>query len=181
MPWEDVSWIDLVNCSATPNLNDLTKTGGVDGNWDAGARSVKEIASAVEGAGAEFHLFPGSAVGLSADNPDAGFESIDFCIKKGWGDVYSTDVYENGVWKAEVVWTSRNRIIFNTSGQLEFWGYNEDFEEWALYYTSTTLPTFPLFVDTSMPNFRFPPNIQNVLINSVVVAVVDHLPLMGLH
>ncbi len=181
MAWENVSWTDLVNCIASPDANDLTKNAGVDGAWDAGARSIQEIASAVEGAGVEFATWWGGACGLSADNPGQHYNTIDFCFLAGWGDIYSGYIYENGVFIMDAGLWSKNRIIINALGQIEYWGYDEGTATWSLIYTSLVAPSFPLFVDTSIAPVTWPPQIFDVLINGVVVAKIDHLPLLGVH
>lgn len=181
MAFEPVTWTDLVNCIASPDLNDLTKNAGVAGNWDAGAISSQQIALALEGTGIEFSLMPGAAAGLSADNPDQDYQTIDFCIMKGWGDIFSAYIYENGVYIDTIGIYNKYRILINASGQIEYWYYDASTDTWTLFYTSLVSPSFPLFMDTSINQQTNPPQVYYALINTGVIAKIDHLPLMGVH
>lgn len=71
---------------------DLVKTGGVHLNWDAQAYSNETFTGTTV---LEFTLGAnnGQAIGLSADNPDADYTTIDFALLNDAGTMYRA---ENG-------------------------------------------------------------------------------------
>jgi len=147
--WEDVVWTDMVNCYPYPNSNDLRKNAGTPYVFDAGAISTQTINSAIASAGIEFKLQGGfdSAAGLSADNPNQHYDTIDFCMLHFAGDIPATVIFENDVFKMDLGYldpTDKLNILINGSGRIEY--YVND----VLQYTSLNSPSFPLFMDTSI-------------------------------
>ncbi len=186
----------MVNVTATPDPNDLKKTGGVNGLWDAGAISVEQILAAIKDAGCEFILgtLDGldqiQACGLSEiENINNNYNTIDYCFYS-FGSGYTVQIYEHGLLRKTISILEADRdykfrILFNASGVIEYYRYLPSTDTWQLEYTSTILPEFPLFVDTALKN-RDPLDIytsiiRDVLIDVGVVAKIDHLPLMGVH
>lgn len=176
-----LTWTNFRNTDAYPKRNDLRKISGVEGEWDADAVSVEQIASAVEGYGITFTLEPETNYetfcGLSHDNPSAHWSTIDFCIDLFAGERPIVFIYENGVERLMVhpFLHANFKIIINALGQIEYWETDTP----SLLYTSLVAPTFPLFADASLCFYRT--EIVDALIDAGVVAKIDHLPLMGVH
>lgn len=175
MAYQNLTWTSFRNTDAYPNPNDLRKISGVQGAYDADAVSSEQIASAAEGAGIKFSLSPwlsgGVACGLSADNPDANYDTIDFCIMRFAGDFPTLRIYENGV----QVWDSGfpppapdvYTIQINAEGKIEY--YIGD----TLLYTSLNSPSFPLFADASIDVNGT--RVSEAQINVGVAAAPQHL------
>lgn len=185
MAWQPVSWIDLVNTSAAPNANDLSKVGGINGAYDADAISSQQIASAIAGAGFRLRTFlavgGGFGFGLSHDNPDRHYNSIDFCFLQYLGDLPGLFILENGV----EVWgdypSDHSNELFeikiNAAGQIEYYAGG------ILLYTSAVAPIFPLFVDCSLDTYGL--RLIGVEIETgfipPVVEKIDHMMLTKIH
>ena len=181
MAYIPLTWTNLVNVDTFPNANDLRKISGVPNVYDAGAVSAEQIASAIADAGIRFSIQNGAAggegVGLTADNPDQDWQTIDYCLMQ-WADgLPSIAVYENGtmMWSADLVIYSQYQISVNALGQIEFW----ETEFNTLLYTSLTAPSFPLFAKGSIDIYGT--RITGAQINTLVAAYVDHLMMMGVH
>ncbi len=175
MPFVALTWTSFRNTDAYPDADDLRKISGVANAYDADAVSAEQIASAVAGCGITFSLNPGVsggvACGLSADNPDANYTTIDYCIMYYSGDMPITVIYENGVnkWASEFQVWGGYKIIINASGQIEYY----DTDTNTLLYTSLTL-----FADASIDVYGT--RVLNAMIDAGVVKL-DYLPLMGVH
>lgn len=163
--WTDypaITWTSATNTTAT--ANDLQKTGGVDGIWDADAISDTSYRISTFGAGRGMQFKCGQTnkqvmAGLSADDPDANFNTLDFAIH--CRQDAKLEVYENGTSKYGASGTGAaytasdiislelnpsNKIVYKKNG--------------AILYTSTVTPSYPLWVDTSLKN-------SNATINDV--------------
>ena len=181
MPFVPLNWTEFRNTIASPDPNDLTKNAGVQYAFDADAISAEQIASAIAGAGIKFKLkqytVGGRAAGLSHDNPDADYTSIDYCIMCWRGDVPAVYIYENGTFVfdagAPPGESSFYTVMINDAGAIEY--YVAD----VLKYTSLVAPTFPLFADASIDVIAL--GVFDALIDVGVAAKIDHLPLMGVH
>ncbi len=140
---QPVTWTSLVNVTA--NGNSLQKTSGCDGCQDAGAISQQQISSGkgyVEFTASETTTY--RVIGLSNGNTDTTRADIDFAIQ--FGPNGGSDVRENGVYRnAETSYVTGDVFrIAVESGQVKY------YKNGALFYTSTTVPTYPLLVDTSL-------------------------------
>lgn len=159
MAWENVEWQDLVNVIAEPNSNDLRKNSGASFTWDAGARSLQQINSSAEGVGIEFWMadisgYCGVAAGLSADNPNQHYNTIDFCIRcipGGESGNPFTKVLEDGIEKFSFESTfGFFKLLINSGGYIEYYAKELLEDPWTFLYTSINLPSYPLFMDTSL-------------------------------
>lgn len=150
--------LTLTNMSFASGV--LTKTGGSNNVFDAQAFSSNQIASS------GFVQFKPSQtnasffIGLSADNADASFESIDyamFCFNNG-----NLIIYENGVEITTVgTYATSDVLRIEVSG-----GEVRYLQNGSVVYTSLVAPTFPLFMDSSFGT-------SNAAANSVVMNVTN--------
>lgn len=183
MPYDPITWIQLINCVAfgVPP-NSLRKNAGSSGGFDAGAISNEQIVAATPGMGMTCQFPFGTPhdmvfCGLSNTNPDQNYTSIRYALF--WsGSV--VDIYELGVYKGSFsgVFTSDTmfKILLNAAGKIEYYSDN------VLQYTSSLSPLFPLFVDTSLywNTATAKSQVNNVRIGSEVVVVkISHLMMMG--
>jgi hypothetical protein len=141
-----VTWTPpLVNASATPSSNDLTKPVGSSTAWDAGAASVETIERRgyVEFTTAENTT--DKAAGLSHGDSGQTLNDIDYAIylhsdgtvriREGGVHMGSFGPYAAGdVFRVEV---AGGVVTYSKNGASPF-------------YTSTAPPTFPLLLDTSL-------------------------------
>lgn len=127
----NVVWQDVVNCSAVGNI--LTKT-GADG-WDGGARSAQVIAYANDGyvEWVEHDVMKLHMVGLSQDDPDPGFMTIDWAVYNNNG---VGQVYENGT-NVSAFGTINNGDTIRVSKESNVIKY---YNNGVLKYTSLSLP-----------------------------------------
>lgn len=145
----DIVWTDKVNVTATGN--DLEKTGGSGGSWDAGATSTRVI---TRNGYVEFRLGSTSDTlmcGLSYGSAGEGYAEIDFAIYHNYnaGAPY-LQIYENGVGVTSGLGTASVddvlRVKVDEDGTVTYWKND------TLLYTSTEIPTYPLLVDCSINN-----------------------------
>lgn len=147
--YTDASWTSLTNTTATPDANDLKKTGGADGTWDAGAISTQQFAS--KGPGKFVRWRCGQTdkqamVALSADNPDASYTGLDFAMMCAIDGTLA--VFENGTLKGSELSTYTASDILSI--ELNASGYPTYRKNGTILYTSLTAPSYPLWVDTSI-------------------------------
>lgn len=144
----NINWTSLVNVTNTNNR--ITKTSGVNNAWDASAISSQKIgASATSGeiGRATFHnvRISGSKIfGLSHDNPDSGYSSIDYAF---YVDNTDWTIFENGVNLNNGALFGSGTAVFEivvTSNTVKYLLNGDE------VYQSSVAPTFPLFVDTSL-------------------------------
>lgn len=152
--YTNISWTSATNTTASPDSNDLTKTGGADGTWDSDAVSTLQFAS--KGPGKFIRWKCGQTnkqlmAGLSADDPDANFNTIDFavhCRQDGKLEVYENGTSKYGAGGTGATYTTSDII----SIELNSSGYPVYKKNGTTLYTSLTLATYPLRVDTSIKN-----------------------------
>jgi hypothetical protein len=135
-----VTWTDIVGVDAV--TNNLTKTAGA--GWNAGAASVESLASDgyVEFSTAEASTY--KMAGLSHGDTNADYADIDFAFYlTATGGVA---IYEAGALIGSFGTYAAGDVfrVQTTSGQIRY------FKNGALLYTSNSVPTAPLLVDTSL-------------------------------
>jgi hypothetical protein len=138
---ENVVWANAVRVAVTGNT--IVKNSGCDGCPDAGATSSQTIGSA--GGSIQFTVSPGgvAVVGLSNGNPGTTGNEIQFGFR-----FYATgnvEVREAGVYKtdfAPVAGAVYKVAVEN--GRVNY------YQNGSLKYSSATVPTFPLLVDSSL-------------------------------
>lgn len=125
----------------------LTKTGGVDGNYDAqaytnesftGTVNVQFTIPTVSGGGDAF------IIGLSADNPDASYTGIDFGLLNDTGTMYKSEngvLVSLGATSAGDIWKIE-RVI--ATGAVTY------YKNGAVANTSSNTSTAALIADTSL-------------------------------
>jgi hypothetical protein len=138
---DPVVWVNVVG--ATASGNDLSKTAVV--GWNAGASSSQALST-------DGYLqvtlgdTPGyTMVGLSADDPDTDWQSIDYALYTypPNGQLY---VYENGTFRTTLgAFAPGDTLRVELAGdQIVYW------RNGAAVYTSPTAPTLPLYADVAM-------------------------------
>lgn len=135
-----VVWTSPVKVAV--NGSTITKNGGCNGCWDAGAASQQTIASG--NGSVSFTVSNGTAgtVGLSTGNAGTGANDIKFGLRFFPGYV---EVRESGVWKES--WTvaaGATHKVAVDGGTVKYF-YNG-----TLKYTSTVAPAYPLLVDATI-------------------------------
>lgn len=165
--FEDVIWTSLTNTTTTPTSNDLKKTGGSDLTWDADAVSVQSIKSFKAGPVLIAHAGQTNLniiVGLADTDPGTTRDYIDYAIYfNSSGNLY---FFENGVSVSATY--GCGTPAYTTSDIVEIRlnssGYPQYVQNGTVLCTSTVLPTYPLFVDTSI--YHSNASILDVKINS---------------
>lgn len=155
--YETTPTFTLTNMAFSASTASITKTGGVNNVFDAQAVSTSDVI-----ASAGFVQFKASQnnqsfiIGLSADNPDAGSAGIDFgilCFNNG-----NALIHENGVEMTNTgAYTTSDVFRVQVSG-----GVVTYLKNGSVIYTSTTAPSFPLFMDSSFAQ-------SNAAANSLVM------------
>ncbi len=134
----------------------LTKTGGVDGNWDAGAFSVESFAAngyLQTTAGPHGPL--ARMIGLSTTNADAVWDTIHFgLLLGGTGDLF---VVESSSFNHTTTYASGDVLRIRRTGTTITYEKNG-----AVFYTSGTASTGALYVDTSFQTAAA--NVKNVIL-----------------
>jgi alpha-tubulin suppressor-like RCC1 family protein len=141
---ENVVWTNVVNAVALGD--NLTKSAGVTGAWDAGAASTRGIVSQdgyVEWVASETST--NRRLGLSHGDSDQNYTDIDFTLLLYGGALY---VCETGVQHGPFgTYATGDHLRVSVEGGVVTYRKNG-----ALLYTSTVAPTFPLLVDTALQN-----------------------------
>jgi hypothetical protein len=142
-----VTWTNMTNTTASGN--ELYKSDGTTG-WDAGAFSTESINSG----GGEI-TFKAKSIssatsgmyGLNTTDSGLTFQEIDFCVYI-YDDVLK--VYENGSYKCviynDLTTDDEIKIKVEPGAVPEVKYYVND----TLEYTSTNVPSFPLYFDTAL-------------------------------
>lgn len=140
----DISWTSAVGVSAVGN--NLTKTGGVNGAWDAGAVSTQTIGGPgyLEFSTNESNI--AKMAGLSNGNTDQNYTDIDFALYVT--QIPDVRVYEKGVYIG-TYGTYVTGDIFRVAIVGNVVSY---LKNGVVFYTSLQTPVFPLLVDTSIQN-----------------------------
>lgn len=142
-PSSAITWTSLVN--TTVNGSTITKTGGVDGTWDAGAISSQTLAS---GDGytqvtINDNINDGRMFGLNHNNSTASHTDIDYAFYTANGG--TLEIYENGSQKVSgLSYTLGDTLKVAVEG-----GVAKYYKNGALVYTSLQAPIYPLFTDIS--------------------------------
>jgi hypothetical protein len=143
-----VAWLNTVN--VTVSGNSIQKTGG-GAAWNAGAVSGAQL-NAGDGA-AQIQVDGGRAwrtFGLGNADPDQGYTSL----KYAWllADTGALYVLESGVNKGGFGnYASGDLLRVELSGgAVRYSRMAAGSGAWTLLYTSTVVPTYPLFMDTSI-------------------------------
>ena len=133
-------WTSPVNVTVSGST--ITKSGGCDSCWDAGAISQQTI---IAGNGSvEFTVTGGASatVGLSHGNAGTSASEIAYGLRFFPGYV---EVRESGVYKAD--WTLIAGAVHKVAVE---GGLVKYFQNGALKYTSAVAPTYPLLVDATL-------------------------------
>jgi Concanavalin A-like lectin/glucanases superfamily/Bacterial Ig domain len=140
---QNVVWTNLVNVTATSNA--LQKTAGCDGCDDAGAVSQQQI-----GSGGGYIELTASEIdklryaGLTGSNAVIGATGIAFALRFQAG---VAEVRENGVYRADIPFVSGD--VFRISVVSGVVKYSKN---GTVFYTSASVPTYPLVADTAFFN-----------------------------
>lgn len=124
----DITWIDLVNVTATGN--DLEKTSGSNSTWDAGAFSTQGFIGDGKFEFTTISTNKDLIFGLSTNNPDENYNTIDYAIYLAAGNIYPMEngsqggnlgTYNiNDVFSVERIGTTiyykKNGVTLTTSG-----------------------------------------------------------------
>jgi hypothetical protein len=148
-----VSWTSDANVAV--NGNSLVKTGGCSGCADAGAVSAQRISSGdgyVEFSGAGNGL---RFIGLSSGDTGTDPSEIRFALRL---QSNTAEVRESGSYRSEVSFTSGDTLRIATVGSRVEYSKNG-----VVFYSSSTQPSYPMLVDTSLFD-------ANASINNVVIA-----------
>ncbi len=155
----DHAWGNFLRTAFVGSTLVRTATGTA---WNAGATSTTSFTGdgQAEFSTAENNL--AKIAGLSNDNPDAGYTSIDYAIYlKSTGGV---SIFENGVSQGNFG-TYNPGDVFRVQArgnQVSYWRNN------VRFFTSATAPTYPLVLDASL-------NQQNATItNATVTQMMTH-------
>jgi hypothetical protein len=140
---DEVRWTNLANVVTTGSGSSLNKTAS-NNNWDGGAYSFNSVSNngyleftAVETNRARM-------VGLSNTNTDNGFSSIRYAIFLQNNGTFN--VYESGTNRGSFgTYTASN--LFRISVESNVVKY---YRNGTLFYTSSVVPTLPLFADVSI-------------------------------
>jgi hypothetical protein len=140
---EPVVWTSPVNAAVSGGT--VTKSGGCDGCFDAGAVSQQTIAS---DSGSVTFTTPSGAflvAGLSNGNPGTSGTEIDFGLRFYPGTPGIVEVRESGVYKWD--WLNvpgATHTIALEAGVVKYYQNGE------LKYTSAVAPSLPLLLDTAL-------------------------------
>jgi hypothetical protein len=140
---QNVIWTSAVNVAVSGNT--ITKTGGCDGCFDAGAVSQQVITSA--GGSVEFTV-PTSAfaaVGLSSGNTGQTAQEIKFGLWFYPGSTSYVEVRESGTYKWDWIHVAGAVHKIAVEG-----GVVKYYQNGVLKYTSAVSPTYPLLLDTAL-------------------------------
>lgn len=151
---QDVIWSNPINVTA--NGNSLKKIGGCDGCEDAGAISQQQISSAngyLEFTVSETDLV--RFIGLNNNNSATSAAEIMIAFKLVSG---YAEVRENGQYRADtpIVTGDKLRMSVHTNGV-------KYAKNGVVFYTSNTIPSYPLRVDTALTS-------MNATLNNVIIA-----------
>ncbi len=167
-----VQWTNLVNTSATGSL--ISKSGGPESAWNAGAFSVQSIPANNNGY-IEFsvgELNPGQIgtykmIGLSSADADAGYTTINYAIYTQPSENV-IEIFENGVHKGGFgTYSITDRFRIERAGATIFYKKNG-----VVFYTSTTPSNTPLFGDCSFlkESYSLNGSFKDVIIGSSTLA-----------
>lgn len=139
---EFVTWVDLQNLEATSNS--LNKIQGGNGNWNGGAASLNTV---VNNGRLEFTASETNRdrmVGLSNNNPDANFTSIEYAWQlRSNGQLR---IRENGAFRGDFgPYTSGDTFGVHVEA-----GVVKYYQNGTLRYISAVSPVFPLIADVSI-------------------------------
>jgi len=140
---QNATWTNLVNAAASGSS--LTKAGGCDGCYDAGARSQQQIAS---GDGyAQFTASDTAALrlaGLTSAFTVSDAQSIAFGIRLQNG---VAEIRESGVYRSETPFGVGD--VFRISVKAGVVSYSKN---GTVFYTSTVAPSYPLYIAAALAN-----------------------------
>jgi len=142
---QPVSWAGLINSSAFgADGSGLHKSSGCDGCDDAGAISSQQITSGDGNIEVTASATPGTLyIGLNNANNGTTAGEIPFAFA-----IWSTgiaEVREYGVYRAETRFVAGDRLrIAYEAGHVRY------YKDGQLLYTSTAVPLYPAFADTSL-------------------------------
>jgi len=140
---QNATWTNLVNAAASGSS--LTKAGGCDGCYDAGARSQQQIAG---GDGyAQFTASDTAALrlaGLTSAFTVSDAQSIAFGIRLQNG---VAEIRESGVYRSETPFVAGD--VFRITVKAGVVSYSKN---GTVFYTSTVAPSYPLFIAAALAN-----------------------------
>jgi len=141
---ESTAWTNLVNCVATSNS--IQKTSGCDGCADAGAASGQTLVSGdgyVQFAASETNTI--RFCGLSSPNSGTSYANIKFAIKLNSSS--TAEVRELNSYKTEISYKAGDVFqVAIVNGRVQY------FKNGKRFYTSKSLPAYPLSADASLLN-----------------------------
>jgi len=147
MVGQPVQWTNIVG--VTQSGNTLTKTGGTNGAWDAGAFSIQAIPDGKDGwiefSCGETNNF--KMAGLSATDGGPGYTTINYALYPAAdGNLY---IYENGTLRSStaVSYTTSDALRVERIGTTIVYKKNG-----VVFYTSPVASTGPLYADCSLHN-----------------------------
>ena len=165
---QDVTWMRLVNTTAPSN--DLTKSSGVAGGWDAGGVSTKVIVSA-----SGYMEFTASTAnhtlicGLANGDTNAGYPDVEFGIYLAAG---SLRVIESGNQLSFGSYAAGDQFRVSVDdGLIRYW------RNGTVFHTSPYPATLPLLVDTSLATLGAV--IQDAVISGVLQEALLAAPVMS--
>lgn len=142
VPWH---WTNVSN--VTPSGNSIQKTGGVDGQWDAGAASNVALLSGngyAEATADATNKY--RKIGLSTGAGGSGYSDMNYALSLDGGGTMS--IWESGTWRIDLGPYNAGDIVRVAveNGAVRY------YHNGKLRYTSTVTPTYPLYLDTSIAN-----------------------------
>ena len=150
----NVVWTSPVNVTVSGNT--ITKSGGCNSCWDAGAVSQQTIASGNGGVEFTVPAGTGATVGLSTGTPGTNANDIAYGLRFFAGYV---EVREHGIYKSD--WPLVTGAVHKVAVE---GGAVKYYQNGALKYTSAAPPTYPLLVDATLDNVGG--TVQNAVITT---------------
>ncbi len=181
MAYEPIIWTQKINTEAIPNANDLKKTSGVDGAWDAGARSEQILYAPFTGCAIKFKLNPNNPAvpwpvyaGLSLQPPPLpgeiayriGMGIAQTIIIEFFNILYLGPAYPNQYFTLKCA-GSPAKVEFYVSDTLLCTSVNN------ISLTSLWMSAAIYYLNNA--------GIIDAYIDVGVLAKIDHLPLLGVH
>jgi hypothetical protein len=154
---QNVVWTSTVNAAVSGNT--ISKSGGCDGCFDAGAISQQTIAS---GDGAVEFTVPAGvylSAGLSNGNSGPAAEEIKFALRFYPGSPGYVEVRESGAYKAD--WPLVAGAVHKVAVE---GGVVKYYQSGVLKYTSAVAPAYPLLVDAALGTLNSA--VQNAVITT---------------
>jgi hypothetical protein len=152
---QNVVWTSAVNVSVTGNT--ITKNGGCNGCWDAGAASQQTITAGNGSVQFTMSSAASATVGLSTANTGTSGDAITYGLRFVAASPPYVEVRESGAWQASwnVASTDVHKVAVE-SGVVKY------YQNGILKYASSVAPTYPLLLDATLDNIGT--SVQNAVI-----------------